>query len=630
MTIVAHAGGGITTTTVNEAFLLPTGAVLLTCADASAHLLEPDEGGSYVNGAIRRVGDMPWTHLYSPAMLTNDGRLHILPGEFGTSHAGDDNAVSTFDCRTGQWSSHVETGADSIISTHTDNAFVMTDDGRMVGRTWVVPASGDITAITPSANQDAVSIIEEGMCLLPNGQVVGIAGWTRNLSGARSALRRRDVAYGSEFVAAGSVSRTERTQIISGSISSNNVGYWRLAGDTLSRVVSGGEYEYESGVVMWMPKIGKVVLAAGHGAIYELDGMGNGNAVRVADPLLEPDDANHRTSRTIGRVRSTNNGQTIATALASGAISFDTTDAVLTASQITDGFTSSFGVVTKNFYVCVDGNSKWIKGTYTAATVDGSVITLTGCAVANVNPGATAVALATGDRVTVARPSYETRDGCGCILPNGDLMFTSGNERLKNIDGFNDSCVLLKWDGESATPTLIETDGSARIPGVDFQSTLLPLPDGTVLIVSSQTSIGNLRFYVPTTEEATPTVDARPVVTSIPARVDQNASFTLSGTQLNGLHEGAAQNDDRTPRTNFPIVRMTHIATGRVVTCGTRDWTYRGIQPNRPSSCTVDVPDSIPPGPYQLTVVASGVSSESVAVVVAPAPIGETIFFPHQ
>jgi hypothetical protein len=70
-----------------------------------------------------------------------------------------------------------------------------------------------------------------------------------------------------------------------------------------------------------------------------------------------------------------------------------------------------------------------------------------------------------------------------------------------------------------------------------------------------------------------------------------------------------AEGDDYASRTNFPLVRLTNKFNGNVHYCRTYGYSYRGIQPNRASQCSVEIPNWVPIGDYSMEVVANGVPS---------------------
>jgi hypothetical protein len=85
--------------------------------------------------------------------------------------------------------------------------------------------------------------------------------------------------------------------------------------------------------------------------------------------------------------------------------------------------------------------------------------------------------------------------------------------------------------------------------------------------------------------------------------------YFLVGTNLNGLTTGCAEGDDMGLATNFPIVFATSTITGNVYYFRSHDFDQMAPKPGHEGYFSFAVPPgspSPPPGPYQLTVSASG------------------------
>jgi hypothetical protein len=87
-------------------------------------------------------------------------------------------------------------------------------------------------------------------------------------------------------------------------------------------------------------------------------------------------------------------------------------------------------------------------------------------------------------------------------------------------------------------------------------------------------------------------------------------NYSISGTQFNGLTQGAAYGDDFQDATNYPLVRIVNNATGHVFYCRTHGHSTMGVATgNARVSTTFDVPAGIELGPSKLYVVANGIPS---------------------
>lgn len=139
---------------------------------------------------------------------------------------------------------------------------------------------------------------------------------------------------------------------------------------------------------------------------------------------------------------------------------------------------------------------------------------------------------------------------------------------------------------------------------------LLVLPSGQLLL-SDGTS--QLWTYTPS---GSPEPSWRPVILSI--KQDASGTFTLTGTQLNGISEGAAYGDDAQMATNYPIIKLMNPKNGTVYFARTFDWSSTGVATGSTKVTTeFTLPPSIATGIYRLSVIANGISSKTVCVQVS-------------
>jgi hypothetical protein len=124
-------------------------------------------------------------------------------------------------------------------------------------------------------------------------------------------------------------------------------------------------------------------------------------------------------------------------------------------------------------------------------------------------------------------------------------------------------------------------------------------------------SSGQLWVYQP---DGSPVTAATPVISGF--AWGAGASLHLTGTQFNGISEGAAYGDDAQMDSNYPLSRFGDGA-GSVFYGRTYDWSDTGVATGNKSVST----DVSPPwaslltsGPYSFTVVANGISSLPVTL----------------
>jgi hypothetical protein len=618
---------------------LPDGDVLMV--GATAYRLRPDSSGSYGNPTLIRVADPPFTAVYGAVTVANDGSVIQHLGEFGTSIVGTTGRTCVFNTNTDTWVAYETANAfANLESIASHNPVVVTDDGRHIGYTRSLAAdttvvnSSTVSATSWSDGMPSIEI-EEGLVHLPNGSFLKFVSLSNPHGEPPYGVRRFfPGGYSSELIAAGSsnvAAGNELTSFVSALpvASVGAPGEWRGVRFTSP----GPSVNYEVGPSFWMPKINKAVLLGGSGHVFTLNADGTGLAV-VAFMGMSQMGTLWKSPHRLGLIRSTNNGQTTAAAIAGGSLTIDATTSVFgpatTASTLAAAIavdtTQNTNFTRRAFHIRLAGNTRWSRVTFTGVSASGNEITFTGCStLSNASlRGDTGTALATGDEVCWGRPSYQCMDSPGAFLPNGDYLFIAGitwEDRNGNFDQLSE---LLKFDG--TTVTRISTDDVSFWGASSFSFTMTPLPTGEVLIARA----GVFRIYTPTTEEAVPLASARPVVTSVPSVVSVGSVATVSGTTLNGVTEGAAFGDDKSPRSNFPVFRFVNNATGAARYVGSRNWSYRGIQPGRSSTCLVPIPSDLTPGQYTVTAIASGVASATSQQMTVVGAAGDPTFIPKM
>ena len=138
------------------------------------------------------------------------------------------------------------------------------------------------------------------------------------------------------------------------------------------------------------------------------------------------------------------------------------------------------------------------------------------------------------------------------------------------------------------------------------------LPDGKVLFSQQGSSV-----YWIYTPSGAPLAAGKPTITGI--EQDGCGQFRLTGTQFNGISEGASYGDDWQMNTNFPIVRLTNSANGSVYYARSYNWNSTGVMTGSLVTTTkFRVPDSLPAGTYNLEVTANGIASDPMLFEYTP------------
>ncbi len=187
----------------------------------------------------------------------------------------------------------------------------------------------------------------------------------------------------------------------------------------------------------------------------------------------------------------------------------------------------------------------------------------------------------------------------GPVFPNGDNAGDSFAVLLINGN------VLVEGDSEIS----YVFDGTTLTPGPRTPGSLMVLPTGEVLVGGGITS----------TYTATGSYEASwaPTISSYPSTVTRGSTYSISGTQFNGLSQAAGFGDELDTATNYPLVRITNNKTKHVFYARTHDHSTMGVATGSATvSTNFDVPATMETGASKLVVVANGIPSAAVAVTV--------------
>jgi hypothetical protein len=192
-------------------------------------------------------------------------------------------------------------------------------------------------------------------------------------------------------------------------------------------------------------------------------------------------------------------------------------------------------------------------------------------------------------------------DAPGTVLPNGHVMVATspwiGPPPVH----------LFDFDGEAIT----EIAGPANAPNDPaFVTTLLILPSGEVMFTDQTRDVEIFTSTAAPLRSSAPILDANPSLRTL----HPGATYTLSGKQLNGLYQGSMFGDDVQQASNYPLVRLTNLATGHVQYARTHDHGSMGVAPGHHSETHFDVPVAQESGPSKLEVVANGIASDPLFV----------------
>ena len=200
------------------------------------------------------------------------------------------------------------------------------------------------------------------------------------------------------------------------------------------------------------------------------------------------------------------------------------------------------------------------------------------------------------------------KDAPGCLMPNGKVLFVGGP-----VDGQAGSYLAPTYFFEFDGSTMYRVPDPPNSAGVPYQGRMMMLPTGQVLFTAETNAI---YCYTP---DGGPDNAWRPSITSAPSIIRGGNSYTLSGRQLNGLSQTVGYGDDSAAATNYPIVRVRHLASGRLTYCRTYDHSTMGVATGTAvHSTNFHAPSDIATGPSEICVVANGISSACLYIDVAP------------
>ncbi|HZT44337.1 MAG TPA: IPT/TIG domain-containing protein, partial [Chthonomonadaceae bacterium] len=197
---------------------------------------------------------------------------------------------------------------------------------------------------------------------------------------------------------------------------------------------------------------------------------------------------------------------------------------------------------------------------------------------------------------------YDVADGPACLLPSGNVLVMAS-------PGYGNSpSHFFEFNGS----TLTQVADSAEAANVSsFYGRMLMLPTGQVLFTDYYNYV---EIYTPS---GTYNSAWQPTISSCTTTPYYGATYSISGTQFNGLSQAVSYGDDYQGATNYPLVRIVNNATGHVFYCRTHGHSTMAVATGSTTvSTNFDVPSNIESGPSKLYVVANGIPSAGYAVTV--------------
>lgn len=204
-------------------------------------------------------------------------------------------------------------------------------------------------------------------------------------------------------------------------------------------------------------------------------------------------------------------------------------------------------------------------------------------------------------------------DASGAMMVNGHILLAVSPIGTGPNTEFNSPAYFLEYDYTTGKFTRVK----ATMPGqggdsiayiAAYQTQMLDLPDGNVLVSISQTGTLTNQYYIYTPGSG-PIPQGKPTINNVIAL--NCTSYKITGKLFNGISEGAAYGDDWQMSTNYPLVRLTNGTN--VYYAKTTNWNRIGaVQTDSLEDTAYFTLPSIPTGTYSLVVVANGFASNPV------------------
>jgi hypothetical protein len=203
---------------------------------------------------------------------------------------------------------------------------------------------------------------------------------------------------------------------------------------------------------------------------------------------------------------------------------------------------------------------------------------------------------------------FDAADTGAALLPTGNVLTSAVTSPYDTL--FYTKFFEFDGHGYIAEP---DTPDSPLGLGAN----MLVLPSGQILEFDTNTDI---ELYTPTVRGDDRRDDDRPwyapSVLEAPREVSPGNTYHLRGVYLNGVSQGAMEGDNFQAATNYPLVRITNRQTHHVFYSRTHEFSSMGVANDDPVTARFDVPSNQEKGLSLLEVVANGVASERIAVLV--------------
>lgn len=199
--------------------------------------------------------------------------------------------------------------------------------------------------------------------------------------------------------------------------------------------------------------------------------------------------------------------------------------------------------------------------------------------------------------------SLDIADGPAALEPNGNVLM------MASPGVFGTGAVFFEWDGSHLNQVAGPPNGPSDS---SFYGKMLVLPTGQIMFTDFSSDV---EIYTPASG-GNPAW--KPTLLPPPSpRITRGTPSGIRGTQFNGQSQAGAYGDDYQAATNYPLVRITNRTTHHVFYAKTHSFSTMGVQTGSTVVSTeFDVPGIIETGLSDLQVVANGIASDPIQVIV--------------
>jgi len=198
---------------------------------------------------------------------------------------------------------------------------------------------------------------------------------------------------------------------------------------------------------------------------------------------------------------------------------------------------------------------------------------------------------------------FGVADGPAAIVPNGHVLVMASSIG----PCYQTGALFYSFDGTHLNSEPLPPNSGNE---VSFDGRMVVLPTGKILFTDGTQDV---EIYSPVGLAQS---SWAPTITSFPSTVTRGKTYTLKGTQFNGLSQGAAYGDDAQSATNFPLVRVRTNADGHVRFYPTKNFSSGVATGSAIVSTQFVVPGDAETGAATLEVVTNGIASKSVKITV--------------